>query len=64
MSIKPGLTGGIDGPVGGQPVERPHASDRLALDPQVRDLIDAPRWINDPAIGDAEGVHGAIIVGT
>jgi predicted aspartyl protease len=36
---------------------RPEADDALAAEPDIRDLVDALRRIDDPAVGDSLGVH-------
>ena len=49
---------GVNDTVGLSPRLGPYAKDCLAANPKIRDLIDALRRIDQPAIGDAKGWHG------
>src|SRR5262249_8080349 len=51
---------GVDGPTGLEGRLRPDADDAVVAEPQVGQLVEALRRVDDSAIGDAQDGHGRL----
>ena len=57
------LARGIERAIGLRRRVRPHGENVFAANPQIANAVEILRRVDDPAIGNAEGVHGGDCMG-